>query len=185
MSRDLTEAVIAQTEAAQVETFLLFEGDFVSGTIRAWSGYGDLVWNNETWTGTGTLLSVSNVTEDNQVSAKGVNIVLDGIPPELISVALQSCRQGADGRIYLGFMSANQVVSDPLLLFEGKLDVPVINEGAEASNISISYESRLIDLLRPRESRFTDEDQKREFPGDLGCEFVISLQDKSIKWGGS
>jgi hypothetical protein len=82
-------------------------------------------------------------------------------------------------------MSSNQVVSDPLLLFEGKLDVPVINEGAEASNISISYESRLIDLLRPRESRFTDEDQKREFPGDLGCEFVISLQDKSIKWGGS
>lgn len=183
MSRDLTAAVITQTESTQVETFLLFEGDFIDGTVRAWSGYGDLTWNGEVWTGTGTMLSVSDIGEDNEVSAKGINIVLNGIPSEIISLALASCRQGADGRVYLGFLSAGQVVSDPILLFEGKLDVPVIDESAETSSISISYESRLIDLLRPRESRFTDEDQKQAFSGDRGCEFVVALQDKNIKWG--
>jgi hypothetical protein len=103
----------------------------------------------------------------------------------LISFALNNCRQGANGSVYLGFMSGTQLVNNPILLFEGKLDIPVINEGADTSSIVISYESRLIDLMRARESRFTDEDQKREFPNDLGCSFVVSLQDKNIKWGGA
>jgi hypothetical protein len=185
MSRDLTPAVVAITESERVEPFLMFEGDFIDGEIRIWTGYGDINWNGQIWNGTGTLLSVSNVFEDNEVSAKGMTITLNGIPQEMIGLVLSDCRQGADGRVYLGFLSAGQIVSDPILFFEGKLDVPVIDEGAEVSSISISYESRLIDLMRPRESRFTDEDQKREFPGDLGCEFVVSLQDKNIKWGGA
>jgi hypothetical protein len=183
MSRDLTSAVVAETQSRQVEPFLLFEGDFIDGQVRAWSGYGDLSWNGKTWQGTGTLLSVSDITEDKEISAKGVNILLDGIPSELISLALSNCRQGANGSVYLGFIKDNAIVNNPILLFEGKLDVPVINEGGDTSSITISYESRLIDLLRARENRYTDEDQKREFPGDLGCEFVVSLQDKNITWG--
>jgi hypothetical protein len=49
--------------------------------------------------------------------------------------------------------------------------------------VSISYESRLIDLERSRESRYTNEDQQRAFPGDRGFEFVPSLQDLSLTWG--
>lgn len=183
MSRNLTNLVIAEVEATQLEPFLMFKGDFVDGEIHIWSGYGDIDWNGQTWTGAGTLLSVSNVMEDNEISAKGITVTMNGIPQEIISLILADCRQGADGLIYLGFLSSGLVVNNPILIFEGKLDVPVIDEGAETSSISITYESRLIDLLRTRESRFTDEDQKRAFAGDLGCEFVVSLQDKNIKWG--
>jgi len=182
MSRNLTSAVISEITGQEVQPFLLFEGVFATGTVRAWSGIGNLSWNSQTWVGTGTLLQISNVQEVAETSANGVAVTLNGIPSELISLALQSCRQGALGKVYLGFLN-NGVVADPILLFEGKLDVPVIQEDGETSSITISYESRLIDLTRPRELRYTQEDQQSIFAADTGFLYVESLQDKPIVWG--
>jgi len=39
-------------------------------------------------------------------------------------------------------------------------------------------------LETPLNRRYTDQDQKNLFAGDRGLEFVESLQDKSIVWGG-
>lgn len=183
MSRNLTAGVVSEITAAELEPFLLFKGEFISGTVRTWSGFGNLSWDGQTWTGTGTLLSISSVEETSDISANSVTAVLNGVPSELISLALAECQQGADGFVWLGFLSNGAVVSDPVLLFQGRLDVPAIEENGEVSQVSISYESRLIDLQRSRESRYTNEDQQRQFPGDRGMEFVPSLQDKVINWG--
>ena len=183
MSRDLTAGVISEITASEVQPFLLFQGEFVSGTLRCWSGIGDLILDGETWTGTGSLLSISNVTETADISANGLTATLSGVPSALISLALGDCSQGSAGFVYLGFINSGAVVSSPVLLFEGRLDIPAIDEQGDTCVVSIAYESRLIDLERTRESRFTNEDQQREFVGDLGCAFVASLQDKVINWG--
>jgi len=183
MSRNLSLATIGQITASELQPILLFQGEFATGTVRAWSGIGDLSWNGFTWTGTGTLLTISNVQETAETSANGVTVNLNGVPSELISLALQNCRQGANGRIYLGFLVNGAVVPDPVLMFEGRLDISAIEEGGETSTVSISYESRLIDLERSRESRYTNEDQQRAFPGDRGFEFVPALQDLTLTWG--
>lgn len=174
-----------QTEVGKTEVapFLLFQGEFISGTVRAWSGYGNLTWAGVAWTGTGTLLSVSEITETNETSANGITINLNGIPASLISLALGEVRQGASGKIYLGLLSGTAVINDPILLFAGKLDIPSITDEGEFAEISITYESRLIDLERARINRYTPEDQKRLFPGDLSMDYVPSIQEKKIVWG--
>jgi len=182
MSRDLTTAVENIVDSAEVQPFLLFEGEFASGYIRAWSGYGDLSWDSKTWVGTGTLLSISNVQETSDGSAQGVTATLSGIPASLVSLALSDVRQGDSGKVWIGFLDSG-VVADPVLLFEGRLDVPVINESGETASISISYESRLIDLQRQREHLYTNEDQQGLFAGDLGCQFVPSIQEITLNWG--
>ena len=63
------------------------------------------------------------------------------------------------------------------------MDQMQITEGADASQISLSVESRLIDLERVRVRRYTSEDQKSRFPSDLAFQFVNDLQDKEIFWG--
>ena len=63
------------------------------------------------------------------------------------------------------------------------MDQMTIAEGPETSTIALSVESRLIDLERIRTRRYTSEDQKRRFPGDLGLDFVNSIQDKELFWG--
>jgi hypothetical protein len=96
---------------------------------------------------------------------------------------LQSVKQNALGRVWLGFLSNGSVVANPWLVFEGRLDVPIIDEQADTCSIAITYESRLIDLTRARSRRHTDQDQQAEYAGDLGMEYVASLQEKEIPWG--
>ena len=183
MSRDLSAAVISEIDATELQPFLLFRGEFATGVVRAWSGIGDLSWDGQTWVGTGALLQVSSIEEAAETVANGIAVTLTGVPLELISLALGSVQQGRDGKIYLGFLSNGAVVIDPALVFQGKLDVPVIEEDGDTATINIAYESRLIDLQKPRESRYTDKDQQRAYPGDLGMSFVPSLQEKTLNWG--
>jgi hypothetical protein len=184
MSRLLSSGVQSAVSGTEVSPILLFEGDFASGTLNIWSGFGDLTWDSATWTGAGTLFSVSAIEETSDVSAKGASITLSGIPSDMISLVLSDIRQNALGRVYLGFLDASgDIIVDPYMIFEGRLDIPALQENGETSIITISYESRLIDLQRTRESRYTNEDQQREFPGDLAFEFVPNLQEISINWG--
>jgi len=184
MARDLTAGVEAAISATEVKPFLLFEGNFSSGTTRMWSGYGDLSWNGQTWLGAGHLAAVSPITENDEVQANGISVSLTGIPSELISLVLNEVGQGRLGRIYIGFLDASDaVIVHPILAFEGRLDVPSIEEAGETSTISITYESRLIDLQRPRETRYTNEEQLRLYPSDVGFEFVPAMQEKEITWG--
>lgn len=182
MSRDITSAVQTIVDSAEVQPFLLFEGEFATGYVRAWSGFGNLSWDGQTWVGTGTLLSISNVQETSDGSAQGITAILSGIPSSLISLALNDVRQGASGKVWLGFLD-NGIVNDPILLFEGRLDIPSIDEDGDTSSITITYESRLIDLSRAREIRYTHEGQQALYSGDLGCEYVAALQDKQLTWG--
>lgn len=184
MSRDISAGVQSAISATEVQPIILFEGSFASGSVYVWSGYGDLTWNSNTYSGVGTLGAISNVSEGSEISARGITVSMSGIPSDLISLVLGDVRQGAVGKVHMGFLnSSGSVIDDPILMFEGKLDVPSIQEGADTSTITLSYESRLIDLQRARESRYTNEDQQRAFAGDLGCEFVASLQEKQITWG--
>jgi hypothetical protein len=186
VSRNLSSGVQDAISAAQVSPIILFEGSFASGTVYVWSGYGDLAWGGNTYVGVGTLGAISSVAEASEVSAKGITVTLSGIPSDMISLVLSDVRQGAVGKVHMGFLnSSGAVIDDPILMFEGKLDIPSIQEGADTSSITLSYESRLIDLQRARESRYTNEDQQRAFAGDLGCEYVASLQEFSVTWGKS
>lgn len=74
------------------------------------------------------------------------------------------------------------VIADPFLAFEGRLDVPDIIDDGETCTVTVSYESRLIDLERPRERRITHEDQQIDYPGDRFREYVAGLQDQVIIW---
>lgn len=183
MARDLTAGVITQLQAASVEVGVLFEGEFASGWVRLWSGVGTLSWDGKSWSGVGTLLGISGIDETNEIRASGLTVSLSGVPSDLLSAALGDARSGKTGRVYLAFFSSGSIVADPILQFEGRLDVPAIEDGPDTATISISYESELIDLERARERRYTPEDQAIDFPGDLGFDYVAALQDAQITWG--
>lgn len=181
--RDLTTAFKDELVKSEVSPILLFEGLFTTGYVRAWSGYGELTWDAKTWLGTGTLLSVSEMTETADTSAQGITVMLNGIPSSVISLVLNETKQGALGKIYLGFLTTSgSLIADPFLMFEGRLDVPTIDDGGEYASVGITYESRLIDLRRPRFNKYTKADQARFFPNDKGLDFVPGLQERSILW---
>ena len=69
--------------------------------------------------------------------------------------------------------------------FRGLMDTMQIAENGSTARVELNLENRLITLERPRIIRYTSEEQKTLFPGDLGLEFIDDIQDRTIEWGKS
>jgi hypothetical protein len=183
MSRNLTTAVSNQLSAGELQPFFAIKLNFDSGSLKLWTGYGDITVDSETYTGGGQFLGISSVEETVEVAARGVTMSLNGIDASLITLALTENYQTRSAKVFLGVISSGAVVADPYLVFDGRMDVMTIDDGGETATISMTAESRLIDLERPKLRRYTSEDQKLNHPDDIGLDFVASLQEKEIAWG--
>ena len=182
--RGVTPAFAAALVERDLRPVILFEGEFASGWLRLWSGLGEIVWAGKTWFGAGTLLGIGVIDETSAVVAGGTSVSLSGVPADLVQRAITEARQGLPGRVWIGLLTAARaIIEEPVLAFAGRLDVPEITDDAETCRITISYESRLIDLNTSREWRYTHESQQALHPGDLGFEYVTAIQDREIKWG--
>ena len=190
MARSITTAFNNALKAEALRPFLAVELEFSTGSLLIWNGYGDLTCtaggSSKTFTGLGDLINVSSVSESDQVEAVGVALSLTGIKSSFISTALSGNYTNRNAAIYFGtFDSSKNVIADVYTLFNGKLDIMKIDEKVETAIITINLENRLIAFDRPKERRFTNEDQLQRFSGDKGLEFVPDLQDKEIVWGKS
>lgn len=184
MSRSVTAGVTTELQAKTNYPIFLFEANFSSGPVRVWSGWGSITWNGQTWQGTGVLGKVDGVLEDNDITAKGFETTLTGIPSANRAIVLADARRGLYGYLYLGFTdSAFALIADPFLLAVGRLDVASISVSGDTMSIRVRWEDELIDLDRSRELLYTDVDQQALYPGDLGFNLVAMIQDRTVTWG--
>jgi hypothetical protein len=189
LSRDLTAAVQAAVENANVPMVAFVELDFGSGFVRVTNAPYSMTWNGSSWLGLGTLGGIDAVDEGAGLEARGVALKLSGVPvsgegdSENISIALGEHYQGRDCRIWVALLDEQfSIVPDPKLIFLGRMDNMEIEVGATAT-IVVRAENRLADLERPRVRRYNSGDQQVLFSGDKGLEFVEQMVDTSIVWG--
>lgn len=184
MTNRLDEPAATETEKEVVRPILLAWLDFLSGTTRLWSGVGDLEWDSKIWKGIGTLGRVSTVEETLELRATGMSLQLSGVKTENLADVISEPIQGRKAKVYLGFLDADRaLVSDPVIIFDGRMDTIEIVDGAPTATVTLMVESRLRDLERARTRRYTDADQQARYPNDKGLEYVPSLQEIDIPWG--
>jgi hypothetical protein len=184
MARGLQSAMESAVEATQVRPFVLVDLMF-SSPIYLWSGYGDLSYTN-TYLGVGELLSINAIEESQDLGANGLQIDLSGINgTTLLTKALSEEYQGKTVTVRLGAKdSSGNIISDPIVIYSGFMDVMLINEGVEESTISLSVENKLIALSKTKERRYTSNDQRSEYPSDKGFDYVTTIAESTINWGG-
>lgn len=179
---------------------------FDEGTVRFWTGVGDLVLGGITYTGLGNLLEISSVDETSDLSARGIDVTLSGVQTSLLSLALSSQYQGRKCILYFGAFSSDDMLKedgdfilteagDKIKLeltlggfntvFVGYMDKMDIQDAGETSTITLKVENKLIDLERPRNARYNQGYQQSIYPNDKGFNYVADLQDKEIVWGGT
>lgn len=188
-SRGLTSNLLAEFSAKKLRPAFFVRAQFVSGWIYLWSGLGAIDWNGHTWTGialpNGEMLGmISQLVEGTDLQAQGIALALGGIPASSMQQVLNECRPSFGVYIYIGAMADDgSIVPSPICAWAGRMDIPTINESGETMTVVISVETVLVDLQRPREWRYTDQDQQLFSPGDLGFQFVGALQDFQVNWG--
>ena len=181
--RSLSANMVTEVSASQLSPILLASFSF-STPVRLWSGYGTITVGSVTYQGIGTLGTISPVEETTDLAARGINFQLSGIPSAYVSLALTENYQGKACSVLFGALDATgALVSSPVTIFAGRMDVMSINDDGQEASIIMSAENRLVDFRRPRETRYTHEEQTNLHPGDLGLEFVNAIQEKQIYWG--
>ncbi len=183
-NRNLTAGMLAEIAAQVMRPAFLVELETASATINIWSGVGTLIHDSKNWLGVGDFGSISAIPETSGINAVGLVLALSGIPSNMLTLALTDSVPFKPAKVWLAMLdSSGAIIVDPYLAFSGRTDSVKIDEGGETSTISISCESRMIELNRTRVRRYVEEDQIAEFPNDKGFEFVEELQDARLPWG--
>lgn len=168
---------------------------FADNTLYLFSGIGNLTPAGpptnplstfpygQTFTGLGWLAKLSSIPQTTKVQAQNVTLSLSGIPADLVLEAANQVRISGDVTIWLGLFDSNgALLTDPVQIFDGGMDVPSITDSGETSTIAITCESPLLSLNLAPSRRFDDPDQQIYFPGDLGMSFVNKLPNVQLFW---
>jgi len=175
--------MVTEVSASQLSPILLASLSFAT-PVHIWTGYGTITVGSTAYLGIGTLGSISPVEETTDLAARGISMQLSGVPTAMLAVALTENYQGRECSVLFGALqSSGALVSSPVTIFSGRMDVMSINDDGQNATIGMSAENKLVDFRRPREVRYTDQEQKNLFPSDKGLEFVTAIQEKQIYWG--
>ena len=177
-------AIVTRLGADTAEPFFAVKAEFDTDDILVWSGTDDITINSETYTGAGELLNVSRIEEDAEISSNGIAVGLAFMDKTILNYALTERYQNRPITVLLGFtMGGSNEVAGSMTVFKGRMQSMRINDTPDGAMISLSAESRLNDLSRPRGYRYTNDAQDHLFSGDKGFAFVQTLQDQQILWG--
>lgn len=186
MARTLTTGFTTEIEAKVLRPGLLVKAQFTSGDVRLWTGIGDLTFNSEVYTGASTLLKVTRVTESKQLVANSATFELSGVDSAIRSLALSSSEHYQNNPIsawFAAFDTDRTLIADPYMFFSGKMDTMELTGTTDNPIVKVSAESDLTLLRKAKERRYTPEDQKQDYPDDLGYDYVPLIQDIELTWG--
>tara|TARA_R100001460_G_scaffold50174_1_gene88484 strand:+ start:94 stop:723 length:630 start_codon:yes stop_codon:yes gene_type:complete len=177
-------AISSRLGADAQQMFFAVKAEFDTDDIRVWSGIDDITVNSETYTGAGTLLSISGIEEDLELKSNGLSISVSGMDSTMLDYALTENYQNRPITVFLGFqMGGSNESAGEMTLFKGRMTSLQINDTPDGATITIDCENRLVDLNRPSNLRYTVESQEFLHSGDTGFNRVQSLADKQIAWG--
>jgi hypothetical protein len=161
---------------------VLVDLDFASGPFRAWTGLGPLDWAGMSFEGVGSIGAVGEVEETIELRAVRLTLALSPVPQEVVDIALaERSFRLRPARLWGVLLDAEGAfVADPFPLWAGLMDVMEVTDGTEA-RISLTCESRLVDLERAEVRRYTDADQQAAYQGDRFFEYVPALQEAEIR----
>ena len=162
--RGLTNDMVTEVSASQLSPILLASLSFAT-PVHIWTGYGTITVGSTAYLGIGTLGSISPVEETTDLAARGISMQLSGVPTAMLAVALTENYQGRECSVLFGALqSSGALVSSPVTIFSGRMDVMSINDDGQNATIGMTAENKLVDFRRPREVRYTDQEQKNLFP---------------------
>jgi hypothetical protein len=183
MPRILDSAFQAALDQGVISPAILVQLTFNSGVQHIWTGIGPLVYDAQTYLGVGALGGVGTITEGSEVRADGTSVSLSGVDPALYAESLTDIKLGAPAKIWLALLSQGALLGAPYLLFSGLVDKPTTSPGPESMTISLALESRMTNLQRASQRRYTAADQHIRYPDDIGFNWVEILSDIALRWG--
>ena len=186
MTRSLTSAVkteLATNDIRPVHLITLGFGTPVNITDCSFSLTSSVSGSSVTYNASDFILGISNHTEETDITKSSVSLVLSGADQTFISTVLGENVVNDSVDIFRGFLNdSNALISDPFLLYRGKIDSFDISEGDKERTVGLRIVSNWADFEKKNGRKTNNTSQQRFFSADVGMDFASqTVQD--IKWG--
>ena len=186
MTRSLTSAVkteLATNDIRPVHLITLGFGTPVNITDCSFSLTSSVSGSSVTYNASDFILGISNHTEETDITKSSVSLNLSGADQTFISTVLNENVVNDSVDIFRGFLDdSNALISDPFLLYRGKIDSFDIAETENDSQVNLSIVSNWADFEKKNGRKTNNTSQQRFFSADVGMDFSSqTVQD--IKWG--
>lgn len=184
MDRGASAGVLTEIAAASCRPlhFLSIGFDTV---VYLTDGYRTIDWDGHTWQALGHFLSFTDIDESGGVEVSTCTVGLSGVDKAYIALFLGTNFIDREVTIWKGFLGADMaVIPSPILIFNGRINKPGINEDPVAGTCILSVEaaSQWVDFERIPGRHTNNAEQQIWFPGDKGFEFA-SDKTAQLKWG--
>ncbi len=186
MTRSLTSAVKTELATNDIRPVHLITIGFASPvnlTDCSFSLTSSVSGSSVTYNASDFILGISNHTEETDITKSSVSLNLSGADQTFISTVLNENVVNDSVDIFRGFLDdSNALISDPFLLYRGKIDSFDIAETDKDSQVNLSIVSNWADFEKKNGRKTNNTSQQRFFSGDVGMNFASqTVQD--IKWG--
>lgn len=157
-----------------------------SGNAYFWTGIGQLQWNGFTWTGSGTLGTITPIKHTSDLIIQEIQFQLAGLPPDVVATLDDNVRN-LSGRAWLaGINTGNSVIRDPYQIVDSQLDYQSFSAQPDGTvSIAITARTGFYTLERAIDEAWTTEEQHLTFPNDSGLDLIPALQNQDIQWTAS
>lgn len=167
--------------------------DFADGEQALWGGEYDVTSGGKTWKGLGGIASMDGLDGAATLESSMMTFTLSGIEPEGAPVSFADIAKNSDRSNYV-----RRQVTVYLQFFDEdwqKLDSPQAVKAGIMGNMTMSRSRTANGFLRTVSltannifygrgvapaAFYTDRDQQKRYSGDLGMQFIPTLQNKQI-----
>ena len=186
MTRSLTSAIKTELATNDIRPVHLITIGFatpVNLTDCSFSLTSSVSGSSVTYNASDFILAISNHTEETDITKSSVDLNLSGADQTFISTVLNENVVNDSVDIYRGFLdSSSALISDPFLLYRGKIETFDIQETDKSSVVGLTIVSNWADFEKKNGRKTNNTSQQRFFSGDVGMDFASqTVQD--IKWG--
>jgi hypothetical protein len=148
--------------------------------------YKTITYDENDYLGVGHFMGFSDIEEASEVIVSSMTLSLSGIDETMINLVLNNNYINRVVKVFTAFLDVNShvLIINPVLIFEGHIDSPIINEDPDGgtSTVSISVTNAWVDFSRKTGRHANHEEQQIHFLGDKGFEFASQNTD-SLIWG--
>lgn len=172
-------------EQASVRVVYFVEFYFASGTIYLCSASQPITIMGHTYTGVGSLGTISSVEESSGMEARALSFTLNCSQTSWISLAIGDVEEyrGRAAKMYFVPLDSGFVpIGTPELCWRGIMDTMAMGIEGDSGSIILKCESTAYALKRKATLRLNPAQHKRQYPSDTGFDYLTDLIANPQLW---
>jgi hypothetical protein len=182
--RSIDAALKSAAQSAEFGYVVFVALDFPSAFLYVHNGVGTYTFGGNDYLGVGAFGQIDTIEDTTALVSRPINLTLSSITQEIIDEVKTENIFGRDADIYVGAINSDgELLADPDNWWSGHMENVEIVLGEENA-VKIRLQSRASRLRLRSNKRYTLEEQQRDYSADLLFEFLPSLKDARVVWGG-